>query len=502
MEVLNMTNVKTLAENLISYIETLRPVIWIRHEHYPDVEEILTEVKKELNTRVFTFDLARGLVDSRGGRGSIQDALEVIRIVEMEERGLLVLRDAHVVLKDERVIAAIRYVAERTLRGETFEVTTVLLAPRVQIPVELEHLTTVFEFPQPNDENLRDLVQSFAREQEFSVDSRTEDTMVAACRGLRKLDVQQILRKAYHLHGTLGKGSQQIVQEEKEHVLRKNGKIELIKTDVSIKDLGGLENLKIWLNKKKKIFDRMEEAKQAGVDSPRGMLIVGMPGCGKSIAAKATAVEFGVPLLRLDIGRLMGKYVGESEENLSQALRIAEGMSPCVLWIDELEKAFAGVGQEDGGGSVTTRLFGHFLTWMQERTRPVFIVATANNVSGLPREFSRKGRFDEIFAVELPGPRERHSILEIHLRKRKCTIKNLDLDELADITQDFNGADIEALVKEAVEQAFLGDRAVTTKSLSQIAKKMNGFASIHIQEIRDLRTQLAKLGARPAGNQD
>ena len=194
------------------------------------------------------------------------------------------------------------------------------------------------------------------------------------------------------------------------------------------------------------------------MDIPKGVLIVGMPGCGKSLTAKATASLFKIPLVRLDVGRLLGKYVGESEENMRKALKLAEAISPCVLWIDELEKAFAGVGG-GGGSDVTTRLFGQFLTWMQEKESAVFIVATANDVSNMPPEFLRKGRFDELFFVDLPNDEERRKILEIHLKKRKKWKRYDQLpDRLISMTDGYNGADLEAIVKDAVEKVFISGK--------------------------------------------
>lgn len=234
----------------------------------------------------------------------------------------------------------------------------------------------------------------------------------------------------------------------------------------TIDDIGGLDNLKKWLKRKAHVFKDLNNALEYGVDIPKGVLIVGLPGCGKSLNAKATAKLFGVPLLRLDMGRLLGKYVGESESNMRKAIKLAEAISPCVLWIDELEKAFAGIGN-GGNAEVATRLFGYFLTWMQEKNSPTFVVATANDISNLPTELLRKGRFDEIFYVDLPDTAERKKIFEIHLSKRrKADVASIDFDELSRKTEGFSGADIEGIVKESIETAFvLGKGQVTTKDI-------------------------------------
>ena len=219
-----------------------------------------------------------------------------------------------------------------------------------------------------------------------------------------------------------------------------------------------MENLKEWFAKKAKVIKNINAAGKFGVAMPKGVLIAGVPGCGKSLNAKAAAALFEVPLLRMDMGRLMGKYVGESEGNLRKAIALSEAIAPCVLWIDELEKAFAGI-NNGGGSEVTTRLFGNFLTWMQEKESPVFVVATANNIMNLPPELMRKGRFDEIFFVGLPNRTERRKIFEIHINKRrKNDMQYVDINKLVDLTEGYSGADIEGVVKDAIEDVFASDK--------------------------------------------
>lgn len=266
-------------------------------------------------------------------------------------------------------------------------------------------------------------------------------------------------------------------------------------------DIGGLENLKLYLSNKAKIFSRLGEARKFGVDIPKGILIVGMPGCGKSLTAKATANIFNVPLLRLDIGKLMGKYVGESEHNLSAAIKTAEAVAPCVLWIDELEKAFAGVGGSSGGSDITTRLFGQFLTWLQEKESSVYVVATANNISSLPPEFLRKGRFDELFLVNLPNEEERRCIFQIHLKKRGKLTSDIDVLKLLEDTNGFNGADIENVVKEAIENAFCSsdeNRTITTDKLVDVISHTKSISVTLEDKIKELSKQYEKFNFKEA----
>ena len=248
----------------------------------------------------------------------------------------------------------------------------------------------------------------------------------------------------------------------------------------TVDDIGGLEILKEWFVRKAKVYKNMDKAKKYGVDMPKGVLIAGVPGCGKSLNAKAAANLFEVPLLRLDMGRLMGKYVGESEGNLRNAIALAEAISPCVLWIDELEKAFAGIGGSGGGAEVTTRLFGNFLTWMQEKESPTFVVATANDITKLPPELLRKGRFDEIFYVGLPNAIEREKIFQIHIQKRRSQdLKNINIKELVAKTEGFSGADIEGVIKDAVESAFADDKiAIQTQDILDAIRNTHSLSEI------------------------
>ena len=319
-------------------------------------------------------------------------------------------------------------------------------------------------------------------------------------KGLSAFQIKQVLSLAYQGNGRLDASDRKFILSEKEQVIKKSGILEMMNFKETIDDIGGLERLKSWLERKAKIFSSLDKAIKFGVDVPSGILILGMPGCGKSLAAKATATLFKVPLIRLDVGRLMGKYVGESEGNMRRALKLSETVSPCVLWIDEIEKAFAGIG--GGYGEVATRLFGHFLTWMQEKESTVFIVATANDISKLPPEFLRKGRFDELFFVDLPTEGERRKILEIHLRKRGKLNNRINLKELSSKTEGFNGADLEGIVKDAIETAFIdGTETITTELLLKSFEEAKSISVIQKEKIEALRTDLKKYDIKPASSE-
>jgi len=313
------------------------------------------------------------------------------------------------------------------------------------------------------------------------------DDMTLAFKGLSESEIDDLLRLAYNMDGELTSKALKLISEQKQQVIMKAGVLEMVLLKESIDDIGGLENLKEWLKYKEKVFKNIKKAEAFGVAIPKGVLIAGLPGCGKSLTAKAAGKLFDLPLLRLDMGRLMGRYVGESEENMRKAIRLANAISPCVLWVDELEKAFAGI--SGGGSEVTTRLFGTFLTWMQEKTSPVFVVATANKINDLPPELLRKGRFDEIFYVDFPNEEERKKIFEIHIKKRrKQDLPNIDVGILATRTKDYAGADIEGVVSESVEAVFVQSRdSLTTEDVLARIEATHSLSETQPEKINEMR---------------
>ena len=291
----------------------------------------------------------------------------------------------------------------------------------------------------------------------------------------------------------------ELVQAEKSQIIQKSGLLEMVKLQENLNDIGGLEKLKPWLVQKSQIFSNWPAARDFGVESPKGVMIVGMPGCGKSLTAKATASQFGLPLLKMDIGSMMGKYVGESEANMRRAIAVAEAVSPCVLWVDEVEKAFAGIGSGGAGSEVATRLFGYFLTWMQEKTTQVFVVTTANDISALPPELLRKGRFDEVFYVDFPNEQEREAIFKVHLQKRKKLTPDIDLQKLAKATNQYSGADIESIVKEGIELAFLDDCSpLSTQRLMQVIASTHPLGMVMKDKVKQYKDRFAEMKIKSA----
>ena len=400
-----------------------------------------------------------------------------------ERPQFLVFKDIEVFKESIGLLARIKKLASLIHEGK-LETTIFIISPILQIPKELEKYITVLEMDYLSVNEIQNVVHNFLHGQEKTVSLQLERKFATTLKGLSEFEIQNILQLACSTSDELTSEQVSLVFEQKQQMIKKAGILEMIPLKESLTDIGGLENLKKWLKQKATIFKNMDAAKKFGVDMPKGVLIAGVPGCGKSLSAKAAANLFSVPLLRLDMGRLLGKYVGESESNMRKAIELAEAISPCVLWIDELEKAFAGINGDGAGAEVTTRLFGTFLTWLQEKESPVFVVATANNITKLPPELLRKGRFDEVFYVGLPKPAERRKIFEIHIGKRRpqdLSQINISMQKLVEKTEGYSGADIEGVVREGVEAAFTQEKSILsaddllnvinhTHSLSEIMK--------------------------------
>jgi SpoVK/Ycf46/Vps4 family AAA+-type ATPase len=387
---------------------------------------------------------------------------------------------------------ALKEIALKISQG--VECSIILMSPILEIPPELEKYITILEMDILTFEDIRTRINKFVEEYELYVSPTLIDELAMALKGLTEFEIMNILALAYGNDGEITKSDISLVFKQKQQMIKKSGILEMIPIKESMNDVGGLENLKNWLKKKSRVIKDINKATAFGVDIPKGVLIAGVPGCGKSLNAKAAAKLFELPLLRLDLGRIMGKYVGESEANMRKAIALAEAISPCVLWLDELEKAFAGIGGDGGGAEVTTRLLGTFLTWMQEKTAPVFVVATANNVMKLPSELLRKGRFDDIFFVGLPNDTERRKIFEIHIgKRRKQDLGKIEIEKLVEKTKGYSGADIEGVVCEAIEDAFTTSKPeLTTEIILNAIKHTHSLSEIMKEPLETMSKEYEK----------
>ena len=472
----------SLQNKLIRYIDAGFPIIYINTFEEEKTDEIIGKIAE--GKEVYEWNETNGYIDFNSKTPMIEDCslemmLEQLKIPELLDRKIIILKDIHPYLNDAKIVSKIKGLARFINQG--VDATIFLVSNILVIPKDLEQYITILEVDYLSFDEIREVIKEFIAENGLdNINNRLLDEFAMAFKGLTEFEINNLLALAYADDGELTRSDLSLVFEQKQKVIKKAGILEMIPLKETIEDIGGLDNLKEWLDRKAKVYKNVNAAKEYGVDMPKGVLIAGVPGCGKSLSAKAAAKLFEVPLLRLDMGRLMGKYVGESEGNLRKAIALAEAISPCILWIDELEKAFAGIGGDGGGAEVTTRLFGNFLTWLQEKESPVFVVATANNIIKLPPELLRKGRFDEIFYVDLPKSEERKRILQIHIKKRRPQdIDKIDFSNLVSKTEGFSGADIEGVVKEAIESAFADDKdSIKTEDILQSIKNTHSLSEI------------------------
>lgn len=488
-------------DSLASYVEAFYPIIYINHFDFRVIDELIKNVAE--HRKIVEYNNGLGFVDFKTKAPmQVCDLYKFLYTVKddgYDNETFILLKDVHDQLDKPEIISLLKYIAERNLYIEDYSATVFIASSKLRIPAELEELITVIDMPLPSVSEIKNIMTDFIEDLKIEVPNDVVNEIALSLKGLNKFQVQQILNLAYQDGGLLDSEDKSLIFTQKEQLIKKAGLLEMIPVKEQIDDIGGMENLKEWLYRKEKIFNNLDKAIRFGVDVPKGIMIVGMPGCGKSLAAKATAKLFDIPLIRLDVGRLLGKYVGESEENMRKALKLSEAISPCVLWIDEIEKAFAGVGNSGGGSDVTTRLFGQFLTWMQEKENTVFIVATANDISKIPAEFLRKGRFDELFFVDFPNPEERRKIMEIHLKKRHKWNKDLNIISLVKLTEGYNGADLEAIVKDAIESCFIeGKEQLETKDLELAQQNIKSISSTLKGRVEEIREAAKNVDLKPA----
>lgn len=345
----------------------------------------------------------------------------------------------------------------------------VLTGTGLRFPGELDAMTASVVLPAPGREEYRELLSNLLRDlsQRQYVDvAMTQEEMTGLLKhlsGLTLMEAQKILTKAIIEDGRLAPGDIRHVIQAKKAVVERDGLLEYFPVEQSLTDVADMTTLKAWLEKRRNVIANPDKAEAFGLTFPRGVLLLGVPGCGKSLAAKAVASEWGLPLLKFDPANLYNKYIGESEKNFKRAIRAAEQMAPVILWMDEIEKAFSAGGSEDGG--VSQRILGSFLSWMQDRRGEVFIVATANDIERLPPEFLRKGRFDEIFFVDLPDAETRKEIFRIHLASRGQDPSTFDLMGLSEAARGFSGSEIEEVVVSGLYTAFTEEKVLTTQDL-------------------------------------
>jgi SpoVK/Ycf46/Vps4 family AAA+-type ATPase len=417
-------------------------------------------------------------------------ALACLDTLPPEQGALLVLRDFHRYCEDAGVCRRLRNLASSLRQAPR---TLVITAPDWAIPRELEDSITLLDLPLPGAEEIRQLLSTIAGASGYPMAPAVCEQLTAACHGLSEQRVRQLAARALARRGQLGEADLAEVLEEKRQAIAKSELLEYCPSEASPADIGGLEALKHWLEQRHMAFS--EEAMRYGLPLPRGVLLVGPQGTGKSLTAKAIAHSWSMPLLRLDVGRLFAGLVGASEARTRDMIQRAEAMAPCVLWIDEIDKGFGGDSRSDGGTS--QRVLGTVLTWMAEKTSAVFVVATANGVDKLPGELLRKGRFDEIFLLDLPSADERRSILDLQLRRRRPK-HSITLEVLVDRTAGFSGAELEQTVIEAMHLAFAEQREFGEADLIAAASQVVPLSRTAREQLEALQAWASGGRARPA----
>ncbi|MGD8362824.1 MAG: AAA family ATPase, partial [Gemmatimonadota bacterium] len=433
---------------------------------------LLHHVSDRISVPLFTWTRIKGItrVDLRG---SIFDTKEpgkaLAHVAAADIPAIYHFHGIEAHLENDEVFRA--YLKAGAKKMEEMDGAIVLTGRQVSFPPEIEPMVATLVLPSPGEEEYRDLLSNLIRDlghRQYVEVNLTREEMAGLLKhlsGLTLLEAGKVLTKAIIEDHRLTAEDIKHVIEAKKAVVEREGLLEYYPVEQTLADIADLSTLKGWLAKRRNVVTNPVRAEEFGLSFPRGVLLLGVPGCGKSLSAKAVATEWGLPLLKFDTSNLYNKYIGESEKNFKRAIRAAERMAPVVLWIDELEKAFAVGGTEDGG--VSQRILGSFLSWMQDRAGEVFIVATANDIERLPPEFLRKGRFDEIFFVDLPDRSTRREIFRIHLENRSQAASTFDLDVLAEAAEGFSGSEIEEVVVSGLYTAFSEGTKLTTEDLRQ-----------------------------------
>lgn len=492
----------TVISSFQKMIDVNTPIIYIHDYDFVRVDELIRQVIGE--KKVFEWNPATGTTNfitkfpqGYNEKQTLEDFLQG-KYSENEEvkEKYLVLKEIQDFIEEPNVKTLLALMSQRRLYDRDYDTTIIIVSSVLRVPQEIEKYVSFLEIDFPNEKEINRLIDehievNFYDKNKFKEEDR--EKLMPSLKGMTAFEIDRMLDMAMSSNGSLSAEDTEMILRQKKQMVKKSGLLELIDTPENLDSIGGMDALKKYLTNKAQIVKRIADARRYGVAVPKGVFIVGMPGCGKSLCAKASAALFESPLLKLDMGSMMGKYVGESETNLRKAIRIAEAAAPCVLWIDEIEKGFSGVG---GNNDIMTRMFGYFLSWMQDKTSSVYVIATANNADALPPELKRKGRFDEIFCVNLPNSEERKAIFTVHLNKKErkgCVKGTIDYQQLATATTGFNGADIESVVNEAIEESFLENKSsLSTEKLIEIANRTVCISKSCKQQIENMKKAFAE----------
>ena len=496
------------SEQLDQLIRARCPILYVLTYEEKRAREILASIAGRLHKALLEWSITDGLraIDSRPMGAATQERIRepmtmLNEVLQKDVSAIYVLKDFHAYMEAPEIVRQMRDLDIALRRSRK---TIVILSPILKIPPELEKSISILDLPLPTFDDLRELLLGIvkthraARQYEVKLTEEDGNNLVRAAQGLTLQEAENAFARAIIEDQLLDGADISAVIAEKKQVIRKSGILEYYDPTETISDVGGMDLLKGWIRKRGSAFS--EEARAYGLPQPKGLLMMGVQGCGKSLFAKSVAALWRLPLLRMDMGRIFEGYIGSSEQNMRRAVNMAEGLAPIVMWIDEIEKAFSGVeGSSSTDAGTTARVVGTFLTWMQEKTSPVFVVATANDVKGLPPELLRKGRFDEIFFIDLPHGRERADIFTIHLGKLSRDPADFDLKQLVTASHGFSGAEIEQAIISALHDSFFENREVTTDDIAKSIEETVPLSRTMAEKIEDLRNW-ARDRARPVSS--
>ena len=452
-------------DELTLLLKARYPIIFINTIEEDRVEyTIRKHIKSSLNRSIYSWDFVDGYINNPNNEGFAKrnplQALELVERLTSETPALFLLKDFNRFLTDVSISRKLKNVA-RILKLQPK--TIIIIGSDYTIPKELQELISIIQFQLPNEYEISQELSKLIHSLNIKLNSQLFESITQTCQGLSLERIRRVLSKIIATHKTIDKNSIEILLSEKKQIISQTEILEYWSVDDKITSIGGVENLKEWLKKRKTSFSI--QAFNYGLPTPRGLLLVGIQGTGKSLTAKAIATEWQLPLLKLDVGKLFGGIVGESESRLRQMIEVSETLAPCILWIDEIDKAF-NTYESKGDGGTSSRVLGTFISWLSEKTKPVFVVATANNVDVLPLEIIRKGRFDEIFFLDLPKKQEREQIFKIHIKTfRPNNWKSFEYEKLAQLSESFSGAEIKQSIIEAMYHAFYEKREFTTNDI-------------------------------------
>lgn len=500
----------------VSHIEEIEiliraryPILYITSWEEKRVETDLMRISSRMDKKLFNWTNTQGLVNITVSKTAnivnenTRDLFSALdNIQKSPDAAIYILKDAHAYLTDPLIIRKLRDTAN--ILRSTFK-TILLLSPVLKIPVELEKEINVidYELPSINDlgailERLINSLQNSKKNIEINLDANAREKLLQAALGLTQLEAENVFSKIIVSKKRLDAEDISLIFAEKRQIIKKNGILEFYPSQEDMKNVGGLNNLKKWLKKRDSAFTK--KARMYGLPQPKGMLLLGVSGSGKSLVAKAVSSLWKLPLLRLDIGSLFSGLVGSSEENMRKTIKTAEAVAPCLLWLDEIDKGFSGSTSSNfSDGGTTARVLSSFLTWLQEKESPVFIIATANDISRLPPELLRKGRFDEIFFLDLPKHKERMDIFSIHLQKRNRNPKQFNLQILAEKTDGFSGSEIEEAIVSAMYDSFDENRELESYDIINSISHSVPLSQSMKEVIDDIRSW-CKERARPASD--